>query len=62
VLAPIVPHVLAPHDLSQYARVKQQGKYNAWAAKSIMLHDHEQLSRLNPHEPFTKFPLALFAF
>jgi hypothetical protein len=48
VLAPAVPRVIAPRDLSQYARVRHQDKCNTCGAKSNMLHDREQLNHLTP--------------
>jgi hypothetical protein len=57
-LAPTVPHVLVPRDLSQYARMRHQDKCNALGAKSNIPYDHKQLNHLNPYGLFTKLPLA----
>jgi hypothetical protein len=32
----------------KYARMRHQHKYNAWGAKSDMLHDYAQLTHTNP--------------
>jgi hypothetical protein len=47
VLAPVAPHGLAPHDLSQICKHKPLHKYNAWGAKSGILHAHTQLTHIN---------------
>jgi hypothetical protein len=46
----------------KYASMRHEHKYNAWGAKSNMLHDHAQLNHINPYKPFTKLPLAFLVF
>jgi hypothetical protein len=61
VLAPVVPRVLAPRDLSQYTRMRHKDKNSARGAKSMM-HDQEQLTQVNPYKLFTTLPLAFLTF
>jgi hypothetical protein len=46
----------------KYASIRHQHTYNAWSAKSGMLHNHAQLTHVNPYKSFTNLPLAFLVF
>jgi hypothetical protein len=46
----------------KYACMSHKHNYNAWGAKSCMLHDYAQPTHTNPYKPFTNLPQVFLVF